>query len=240
MATWETPPPSSSRNTPPLMTVPFVKPFAVVRSPTVSFMLNVSPGSRIVPSMSSAARPWLMLRYSAYGKYVLNELTRSLILSFFGVGGGELRIDDLGVDLDAAGVAGLGDGGNQLHGHLLRLQADALLAGHDDGLAVPDLHRRVDGLLADAGGGVGERLGQLLRVDLRLQLVVLDADDERRRVGADRQVHLLLADLDDDGSADGGLGDRLHGLLEAVGVDRRLDDRGGHVDRARGPRGSRG
>src|SRR3954449_12830486 len=49
VATWETPPPKSSLNTPSLMMKPLVKPFAAVRSPTVSLRLNVAPGSSRVP-----------------------------------------------------------------------------------------------------------------------------------------------------------------------------------------------
>ncbi len=48
-----------------LMMKPLVKPFSAVRSPTVPLSENVSPGAMIVPSTSSAARPMLMLRYSA-------------------------------------------------------------------------------------------------------------------------------------------------------------------------------
>ena len=62
VATWETPPPRSSLNTPSLMMNPSVKPFATVRSPTVSLRLNVSPGLSTVPLTSSAARPRLTLR----------------------------------------------------------------------------------------------------------------------------------------------------------------------------------
>ncbi len=51
-----------------LMMKPAVKPFSRVRSPTMSLSENASPGLSTVPSMSSAARPRLMLRYSAYGK----------------------------------------------------------------------------------------------------------------------------------------------------------------------------
>ena len=50
---------------PSLMTKPSVKPLASVRSPTMSFIEKVSPGFSRVPSMISAARPMLMLRYSA-------------------------------------------------------------------------------------------------------------------------------------------------------------------------------
>ncbi len=50
---------------PSLITKPSVNPFSRVRSPTTSFIEKVSPGSSTVPSMISAARPMLMLRYSA-------------------------------------------------------------------------------------------------------------------------------------------------------------------------------
>ena len=65
VAIWETPPPKSSLKMPLLMTKPSTKPFSAVRSPTVPLRENVSPGFTIVPSTSSAARPMLMLRYSA-------------------------------------------------------------------------------------------------------------------------------------------------------------------------------
>ena len=65
VATWETPPPRSSLKIPSLMMKPSVKPLARVRSPTVPLSENVSPGFSTVPSMISAARPMLMLRYSA-------------------------------------------------------------------------------------------------------------------------------------------------------------------------------
>ena len=57
-----------------------VKPFSTVRSPTTPLSENVSPGLSTVPSTSSAARPMLVLRYSAYGKYVVNSLTFSRML----------------------------------------------------------------------------------------------------------------------------------------------------------------
>jgi len=47
------------------MMKPVVNPFSTVRSPTMSLSENVSPGLSTVPSMSSAARPMLTLRYSA-------------------------------------------------------------------------------------------------------------------------------------------------------------------------------
>ena len=50
---------------PSLMMKPSVKPFSAVRSPTVSLSENVSPGLSTVPLISSAARPMLVLRYSA-------------------------------------------------------------------------------------------------------------------------------------------------------------------------------
>ncbi len=65
VAICETPPPRSSLKMPSLMMKPSVKPFSRVRSPTMSLSENVSPGLRTVPSTSSAARPMLMLRYSA-------------------------------------------------------------------------------------------------------------------------------------------------------------------------------
>ncbi len=67
VAICETPPPRSSLKMPLLMMKPSVKPFSRVRSPTMSLSENVSPGFSTVPSMISAARPMLMLRYSAYG-----------------------------------------------------------------------------------------------------------------------------------------------------------------------------
>ena len=65
VAICETPPPRSSLKIPSLMMKPSVNPFSRVRSPTVSLSENVSPGASTVPSTSSAARPMLVLRYSA-------------------------------------------------------------------------------------------------------------------------------------------------------------------------------
>ncbi len=77
----------------------------------------------------------------------------------------------------------------------------------------------------------GQRTGELLGIQVGLQLVVLDADDERRRVRRHRQRHLLVADADRDRAADGRLGDRLHRVGQAIGVDGRLHDRHRHLDR---------
>ncbi len=64
-----------------LMMKPSVKPFSRVRSPTTSFIEKTSPGFSRVPSASSAARPMLVLRYSAYGKVVVNSETFSFTFS---------------------------------------------------------------------------------------------------------------------------------------------------------------
>ena len=62
VALCDTPPPSSRLNLPPWMMKPSTKPLAAVRSPTMPFSENVSPGFSTVPLISSAARPMLVLR----------------------------------------------------------------------------------------------------------------------------------------------------------------------------------
>ena len=59
-----------------------MKPLARVRSPTTPFSEKISPGFSTVPLINSAARPMLTLRYSRYGKWVVNCPVTRLMPSF--------------------------------------------------------------------------------------------------------------------------------------------------------------
>ena len=224
---------------------PLVKPFAAVRSPTVSLRLNVSPGLSRVPLTSVGGPAEVLVAVLRVGE-VRGE-RRHLLVDAEPLGrvGGDLGLGGDALDGQGPLGAGLGDQVQERTGHVGRVERQAGLGGHQHRLAVDDLERRVLGLLGDLAHLRGQLREQRLGVELRLELGADRLHRQGRREVGRLQAHSFAAERDHDGAGHRGVGEAVHGPAHRVLRHDRRRLRGGEVDRVGGgqerrPHGLRG